>query len=338
MPLGFDCGTYNLFCAKKGKDDKPEIVGEVNAFFEIPLEDRFTFNMMKRAKVALIERDRVAYAVGKNAVSIAQTMGNKELRRPMKEGCVNAREKKGYDILATMIHSLIGEIERDEEVLCYSVPANALNEETDIDYHREVLRQIFEKYEYNNKKVVPYPINEGLALVYAELEHKDLTGIGISFGAGMVNLCFANHAVPVFQFSLVNSGDWIDRQAAKAAAVSETRINKEKMKIDLLAQPKNEIERAIITQYQIMIRKTMKGIKQGLEKTSDKIPTDDPIDIILAGGCASPPGFDKLVRKTVKEIGFPCEIGDIKRPSDHLYAVVRGCLVAAEAAEGPEAP
>jgi hypothetical protein len=212
-----------------------------------------------------------------------------------------------------------------------------LNEETDIDYHREVLKQIFEKYEFNGKKVLPYPINEGLALVYAELQHKHLTGIGISFGAGMVNLCFANRSMPVFQFSLVNSGDWIDSQAARASAVSPTRINRDKEKVDLLATPKDEIERAIITQYHIMIRKTIKGIKRGLETTSDKIPTDEPIDIILGGGAASPPGFEKVVKDAIADIGFPCEVGEVRRPSDHLYAVVRGCLEAAEAAEGPEA-
>jgi len=336
--IGFDCGTYNLICAKKNSDGEIEIVKEVNAFIEIPLEDRFTFNMMKKhGDVPLIEGQKTAWACGEKAMSIARTFGDMELRRPMRHGCVNPKEKRAYNILATMIHSMVGEVRYDGEVLCYSTPANALNEETDIEYHREVLKQIFEKYEYNGKKVRPYPINEGLALVYAELQHKFLTGIGISFGAGMVNLCFANRSIPVFQFSLVNSGDWIDTQAAKAAAVSPTQINREKEKINLLATPKDEIDRAIITQYNIMIRKTVKGIKRGLEKTSDKIPSDEPIDIILAGGAASPPGFDKLVTDAINEIGFPCEIGKIKRPSDHLYAVAKGCLEAAEAVEGPEA-
>lgn len=327
-----DLGTYNIIKAKRNEDDKIECVREVNAFIEIPLEDNFSFKMMQKAGVPLIERNKVAYAVGEKAVSIAYSL-NAELRRPMSDGCVNPREKEGYSILATMIHSLIGPIEKDGEVLCYSIPANAVNEETDVDYHQEVLKQIIEKYSYNNKKVQPYPINEGLALVYAELQHKFLTGIGISFGAGMVNVCFAHRSVPIFQFSLVNSGDWIDKQAAKAAAVSSTIINREKTKVDLMVPPKSEIERAIQTQYRILIRNVVKGIKQGVEDAGNKIHTEDAIDIVLAGGTSSPNGFDTLFKEAVKDIGFPLEVGEIKRPKDHLYAVARGCLEAAEAAE-----
>src|SRR5687767_1454995 len=114
------------------------------------------------AKVPLVERNNKAYAMGEEAVSIARAFGNVELRRPMKDGCVNPQEKDGFSILATMLHGMIGEIKKDGEVLCYSVPANAINQETDADYHSEVLKQIFDKYSVNNKKLRAYPINEGL--------------------------------------------------------------------------------------------------------------------------------------------------------------------------------
>jgi hypothetical protein len=333
MSCGFDCGTYNLIQARRKEDGKIECTKEVNAFIRIPLEDPFTYKMLEKCKVPLIQRKDHAFAVGERAVSLARTFGDAELRRPMSGGCLNPKEKDGYSILATMIHSMIGDITKDGEVLCYSVPANALNKETDIEYHQEVLKQIFSKYSVNGKTVQPYPINEGRALIYAELQDKFLTGIGISFGAGMTNLCFANRSRPAFQFSLVNCGDWIDRQAAKAAAVSEIIINKEKEKINLLSEPRSEVERAIQTQYRILIRNTVKGIKDGLEDVKDKVP-DEPIDIVLAGGTASPSGFDVLFRSAVDDIGLPIEVGEIRRPSDHLYAVARGCLEAAEAAEG----
>lgn len=333
MAIGFDCGTYNLIRAKRQADGEVECLREVNAFIEIPLEDRFSFKMMKKAGVPLIERDNSAFAVGESAVRIARSFGNLELRRPMKDGCVNPKEKDAYGVLATMIHSMIGDLTKDGEVLCYSVPANALNEETNIQYHQDVLKQVFEKYSMNTKHVTPYPINEGLALVYAELQHKFLTGIGISFGAGMVNLCYANQSVPIFQFSVVNSGDWIDQQAAHAAAISATVINKEKEKVNLSREPTSEVERAIQIVYRIMVRNTMKLIKDGLEQAGNKASSDEPVDIVLAGGTSSPPGFKQLVRETIEDIGFPVEIGEIKHPQDHLYAVARGCLDAAEASE-----
>lgn len=334
MGLGFDAGTYNLVKAARGEDDKVEIVRQVNAFIEIGLEDPFTFKMLKNiAKVPLVERNNKAYAMGEEAVSIARAFGTIELRRPMKDGCVNPSEKDGFGILATMIHGMIGEVKKNNEVLCYTIPANALNNETDADYHSEVLKQIFEKYSMNGKKLRAYPINEALALVYAELQHKFLTGVGISLGAGMINVCYANRSIPVFQFSIVNSGDWIDKQAAKAAAVSTTVINREKEKVDLMVPPTSEIERAIQTQYRILIRNTVKGIKEGFEKAGNKAQSDHPVDIVIAGGTSSPNGFDQLFKEAISEIGFPIEVGEIKRPKDNLYAVARGCLAAAEAAE-----
>ena len=77
----------------------------------------------------------------------------------------------------------------------------------------------------------------------------------------------------------------------------------------------------------------MKLIKDGLEQAGNKASSDEPVDIVLAGGTSSPPGFKQLVRETIEDIGFPVEIGEIKHPQDHLYAVARGCLDAAEASE-----
>lgn len=55
--------------------------------------------------------------------------------------------------------------------------------------------------------------------------------LGMSgIAAGMVNICYAMYGNPVFSFSIVNSGDWIDKQAAKATGESISFINKEKTK------------------------------------------------------------------------------------------------------------
>lgn len=328
--VGFDVGTYNLVRNKRTPDGKFEVLKEVNAFIALELENRFMFNMMKKNGVRVVERDKVAYVVGEDAVNVAYSM-NLELKRPMRDGCVNPSEKQSFSILSTMIHSLVGEIEKDGDLLCYCVPAPSINAEVDVDYHQRILKTIFDKYDMNGKKLNAFHISEGLALVYAELMDKQLTGIGCSFGAGMVNVCVANMGVPVVNFSIVNSGDWIDKQSAKVLGESITFINKEKTKIDLTRPPTSMVERAIQTQYRLMIEKTLKLMKDKLQDAGNKVRVDKPIDMVLAGGTASPTGFDSLVREVVADVGFPLEIGEIKRPHDHLYAVSRGCLLAAEA-------
>jgi actin-like ATPase involved in cell morphogenesis len=330
MPgIGFDCGTYNLICSKRGENGEVKSRKEVNAFLEIPLDNRFTFNMMKKAKVPLIERDNIAYVVGEAAVNLAYTL-QLDLKRPMKDGCLNPTEKDAFRILSIMIHSLIGEVTNDKEVIYYSVPSNAVNQETDADYHQKVLEDIFKKYKVKDKTIEAFPINEGLALIFAELMNKQYTGIGISFGAGMVNLCYAKWSTPVFQISSVNSGDWIDKMAAKATGESTTVINREKTKVDLLKSPTSLIERAIQAQYRILIEKTIATIRKAITEAGNKIRTEVPLDIVIGGGTASPNGFEQLVREAIESSPFPVPLGEIIKPKDHLYAVARGCLVAAE--------
>ncbi len=334
MSCGFDCGTYNLVACTR--DDKGNFVHkrEVNAFLELPLENRFVFNMMKGAGVPLIEREKVAYALGEAAVNMAYTMCQLELKRPMVAGCVNPKEKDAFQIMSIMMHGLLDDVRQDGEVLYYSVPANAINQETDADYHNKILEAIFKAYKSESGfRVDPRPINEGLALVYAELGKKAFTGIGVSFGAGMVNLCYSMYGNPVFQFAIVNSGDWIDKQAAKATGEPVSFISKEKTKIDLTKAPTTLIERAIHTQYHLMVEHTVSEIKKGLANASKSVRSDVPVDIVIAGGTSSPFGFATLFKDTIMSANLPIQIGEIIKPADPLYSVARGCLIAAEAAK-----
>lgn len=345
--IGYDIGTYNLVCCKRDANNNFVYKKEVNAFIEIPLKDRMVFNMMKNAKdedpnsptygkniVPLIEFKEAgfAYALGEAAIRIAYSMPNLELKRPMFAGCLNPKEKHAQQIMGLMVHSLLDTVKTDKELLYYSVPANAINEETDADYHSLVLKSMFDGFDDNGKTVVANPINEGLALVYAELAKKAYTGLGISFGAGMVNLCFAIFGAPVFQFAIVNSGDWIDKQAAKATGESIAYINKEKESVNLTTNSDSMVQKAIKAQYEIMIQKTVNEIKRGLESSTHKARANHPIDIVIAGGTSSPVGFDKLFSETLKKANLPIELGEIIRPSDPLFSVARGCLLAAEAA------
>ena len=344
MAIGFDAGTYNLICCTRDEENKVIKRGEVNAFLKMPLDNRFVFNMMKNAGVPLIEwqEENAAFALGKAAVDLAYTMTQIELKRPMKDGCLNPKEKMAQAILAKMIHGLLADsVKHDKEKVYYSVPANALNEETDADYHQKILEAIFKDFNYsaNGKPAGPivdaHPINEGLALVYAELASEQWTGIGVSCGAGMVNLCFAMFGAPIFEFSIVNSGDWIDKMAAKATGETDTFINKEKLKTDLSDKhPESLVQRAIHAQYEIMIQKTVNVIKQGLDEAGNKARADKPISIVVAGGTSSPKGFDTLFADVLSKANVSIEIGKVIRPKDPLYSVARGCLVAAENAVG----
>lgn len=339
MRLGFDCGTYHIVCCRRTGENEFSYKKEVNAFLEMPLENRFVFNMMKNAGVPLIENPdaNLSYALGEAAVNMAYTMTQIELKRPMKDGCLNPRERSAQQIMNVMCHSLIGDIDEDGSVLYYSVPANAINQETDADYHGKVLEAMFRSYRSEKGyKIDPHPINEALALVYAELGNKNWTGLAASFGAGMVNVCYAIYGAPIFSFSIVNSGDWIDKMASRAIGEETTTyVNREKMHADLtLENPDSLVQRAIKTQYEIMIQHTVSGIKKGIEEMGNKARSEHPIDMVIAGGTSMPKGFDQLFRRILEQAKITSmKIGEVIRPADPLFSVARGCLIAAENAK-----
>jgi actin-like ATPase involved in cell morphogenesis len=334
MAIGVDVGTYTLVSCKRNESNDLVFKKEINAFLELPLENRFVFNMMRQAGVPLIEREKLAYALGEAAVNMAYTLPTLELKRPMKDGCVNPKERDAFQIMSIMLHSLVEPVGRDGETLYYCVPANAINQETDADYHQKVVESIFKSYESETGyKVTPKPINEALAIVYAELGKKAFTGVGISCGGGMVNVCYAMYGNPIFQFAIVNSGDWIDRQAAKATGESPTFINKEKMKVDLRKDPETLVERAIITQYRLMIEKTINGIKEGLSTAKQSVKSENPVDFVVAGGTSMATGFVEIFAETLKQANLTIKVGDVIRPEEPLYSVAKGCLIAAEAAD-----
>src|SRR6516165_6506696 len=109
MAIGVDIGTYNLVVCTKDDTGNFTNYREVNAFLEIPLDDTLVYQMMDTVGVPLIKRleQKKAYALGEKAVRMAYTLAQLELKRPMKDGCVNPNEKEAYEILKTMVHSLL---------------------------------------------------------------------------------------------------------------------------------------------------------------------------------------------------------------------------------------
>ena len=135
MACSMDVGTYNLVFCRRNEEGNFTYHRQVNAFLEMPLENRFVFDMMKQAGVPLIELEKRAYALGEAAVEMTYTMSALELKRPMTHGCVNPKEKDAFQIMSIMMHNLIEGVKKDGEILYYCVPANAVNQDTDADYH-----------------------------------------------------------------------------------------------------------------------------------------------------------------------------------------------------------
>lgn len=160
-------------------------------------------------------------------------------------------------------------------------------------------------------------------------------------GSGMINACYCLFGLPVYSFSIVGSGDWIDLESAKQYGYdpkkpnddykhTPTSISHIKEKISLNNMPIDPVERTIYVNYTILIDKIIDGIIKGFKENEDKAKISQPMPIIIAGGTSSPDGFTELFKEQFLKNKPPFEVGEINRSEKPLYAVAEGCLLAAQ--------
>ena len=115
----------------------------------------------------------------------------------MADGLLNPKEKQAWPVLEAILQSLVPKPRSSNEVLAFSVPAAAPGREAALTYHEASLRQHFSSLGYK-----AMAINEGLAVIFSELEQHNFTGIGVSCGGGMCNATLAFLSIPSIMVSL----------------------------------------------------------------------------------------------------------------------------------------
>lgn len=344
--LGLDIGTKNIVLAYEGDDGKRKVKREVNGFINIPKGDGFTKQMLVNTGVAYVERNDEYIVLGKRAEELSYAF-NKTLCRPMQDGVISGKTHDAMEVMAIIIQAIIGKL-NDDAILYYCIPADALNKDTNVAFHDKIIKMIMDKHE-GKTKIHAYPINEARALVVGEIEDK--TGVGISFGAGMVNICYCLYGIEIFKFSIVGSGDKIDMDTAirfgydpkfpagdyqeTPTSIAKRKENTIKGKPFSLAKcPEDTVGQALWINYGILIENVVKGIINGFASNEEKARVDKPMPIIMAGGTSSPDGFVDYVKSVINKCKVPFEIGEIRRCDRPLYAVAEGCLTAALMHEG----
>lgn len=339
--LGLDVGTKNLVLATRD-GEAVKFRREVNGFCRIERTDNIAKGTLKDLKIPFImsNDNKALIALGSKAEEIAYTFGT-SLRRPMERGVLSVSEKEALEIMAVIIRAMIGKIEQDT-VLYYCIPADAINADTNVAYHQKIVQLIIDGHNKieTNAKLIACPINEARALVFSEF--KDKTGIGISWGAGMVNVSFCLFGLPVYEFSVVGSGDWIDYESAKAVGLLEevdhvkrpkALVAKTKEDVDLSKVPNDNLQRAIYLNYQILIERVAKAIVDGFKNNEKQARAQRPMPVVLAGGTSMPNGFLEMFKSVFNSVEIPFEVGEVRRSNNPLFAVAEGCLIASEAHE-----
>jgi len=326
MAKGLDVGTMNVLSARH-EGNGTVFVQQRNSFVEIEYSD-MADKMLSRSEVLHIRKDDKVYVVGDDALNFANIF-NKETRRPMQNGILSTNESSAIPMIKLITEQVVGEPAWPNERLYYSSPADPIDDDLSTLYHEKTLESMLDDMGYDAE-----PINEGMAVIYSELADNDFTGLGISFGAGMTNVCLAYYAVPVMKFSIARGGDWIDEQTAKATGTpvdKVTSIKEDNFKLDFKSDV-GGVEGALAIHYENLLDYVIENIVREVDEEDVEEGLDVPV--VVTGGTSRPDGFEALFSDHLADAEIPFSISDVSSPDEPMFSVASGSLVAARSDEG----
>ncbi len=321
---GLDIGTSRIVSMKRGEDASGlESADELNAFIAVS-ETKFLKDMLTKNKMAYTKiKDDIAI-LGYAAQQFANTF-NSEIRRPMKKGLITPDEIYALPVMKEIIGLVLPRPDEVGQPLCFSVPAPEPGSEMDLVFHEGMLRKHLVGLGYKAKS-----ISEGMAIVLSDLADDNFTGIGISMGAGMCNVCLSFLSVPVIVFSISRGGDDIDASVARTMreTVNRVRVIKEES-LDFTRTPKSNLENALIIYYEDLITTLLNALTNILSR-AEKLPRlNQAIPIVLGGGTCMPNGFKAKFEQLLKEVNMPIAISSVRLARDPLRATAMGALISA---------
>jgi len=182
------------FVAARRSGQKVETKRIRDAFLDLDPEHK---RMLKISNTSFVELDGRLLIIGDEAMECANLF-NREARRPMSGGVMNASEIDAQQVMGLMMKQVLGSPVKEGERCCYSVPAPALDVVgSDVTYHQAILGKILKELGYD-----PEPTNEAQAIVFSECQKENFSGIGISYGSGMTNVCLSYNAMSALEFSI----------------------------------------------------------------------------------------------------------------------------------------
>lgn len=318
--LGLDAGTSRIVLAKKNGADYT-FDSQLNAFVRIPYS-KITEGVLKKENVPYTVQASELVVHGNESERFADLLG-RETRRPMRAGVLNPGEPESEAQLGEIFKSLLAGTPASK--IYFSVPAAPVGTSENTTYHEATIRQILTGLGHDVQS-----INEGLAVIYGELESSNYTGIGISCGGGLCNVCLAYLSVPVLSFSIPKAGDYIDGSAATATGELATRVRIAKETgFHFNGHFTDKVQQVLSVYYDDMIQALVNGMVDAFSSTKTIPRLGRPIPLVLSGGTVMPKGFRDRFAKALEASNFPLAIAEVRVAEQPLYSTARGALFAA---------
>ena len=323
--VGLDVGTMNLVCASINLTGKVDISTLRNVFLTV---DKTDLGEMDLSKISHARIDDSVFILANDAYNFANIFGYL-INRSMQKGMISPEDINSADVLAIMIRELIGIEDGGQPGKCvFSVPGDPLNTGSNVLYHQNIIARIISEIGFT-----PEPLNEAVAIVYAECADTDFSGISISFGAGLTNVAVVYKSIPVLEFALNRGGDWIDDNVALAVGAIPNRVVAIKEKdfdinrFDTGRKKERKVREALGYYYTNLIHFVVKSTVRELDRRDLDLGFPDSIPLIISGGTSLAGGFLDLVREQVQKEEWPLALSTVRYASDPLSCVAQGCLI-----------
>ena len=320
--VGLDVGTSRIVVAQR-QDKDIQFATQLNAFVTIPFS-KLTQSVLKKERIPHLVQESEITIYGDESERFANLF-HRETRRPMLRGILNPEETNGLMLVRQIVTLLTSESNRRMQKLCFSIPAAPLGAGEAVTSHEAELKSMLQELGYEARS-----ISEGLAVVYGEMESSNYTGIGISCGGGLCNVCLAYLSVPVFNFSISKGGDFIDASVAEARHEPATRIRTIKEEsFHFNGHFTNKIQQSLADYYEDMMQALVAALKDAFASVQNMPKLNRPIPLVLAGGSVLAPGFRDRFEKIVRDDELPVAISEIRAAASPMHSTARGALVAA---------
>lgn len=320
---GLDVGTVNI-CAGARKLKSGETLANIqrSAFLELR-GDPLTQAQLSRFGVDFIPREDKSIVIGDPAFDLANLFEH-PVRRALKDGTIARDEPQALFVVNCLVTQLLGRPQKEGEVCVYSVPADSVDADRSFIYHRSALDIMLRNLGYTPKAML-----ESHLIVFAELKEQAYTGIGISCGAGMFNVCVSYKGVPAVTFSTPRGGDWIDDSVADSLGLTAPLVAAVKEGGMDLRKPKGRVEEAIAIYYRHLIQYTLGMMQERMGQAATMPTFQKPVEIVCSGGTAMAPGFIEMFREEFTKMNLPVPVSEIRTATNPMKAVTVGCVQAA---------
>ena len=322
QPLGLDVGTSRIVVARN-TDRNYSYEAQLNAFITLPYS-KLAESLLARENVFHEVHGTEIVVAGNDAERFAEVF-HVETRRPMVDGVLNPHEPHSLPVVRMIVSRLAGQAAADKPKIFFSIPARPPGADGGVAYHEASIRQILADLGYQ-----PQSIEEGLAVVFGELGGANYTGVGISCGSGMCNICFAVLSVPVLSFSISRAGDFIDTHAAQVTGEVATRmrvLKEHSFRINGLSG--NRFQNALSVYYDEMIDALAEALRANFSAAHRLPKLEQAVPLVLSGGSVMPKGFLERFVSALQSAEFPVRLSEVRLSPDPLNSTARGALMAA---------